>query len=277
MSVAHRHIATSLLAALIALAWFVLWSWDQSPYARYLHHGGLGALNADSVLCRTFAPGTFRELLLPFMLSILGWLIMVVAMMVPSTMPLILVFQRVSEARHDRAFLLSILLMGYLVAWVAFGLAAYLADWLMFHQLLASDWVIRNAWLIAAASLFAAGLFQFSTLKYRCLDKCRSPITFVMPHWRGRGHVRYAFLLGLRHGAFCVGCCWALMLLMFTIGAGSLGWMLILGAFTVIEKNLPWGAKIGRPLGLALIAWSSAIVIANVATLGALPVLSIPQ
>jgi predicted metal-binding membrane protein len=264
VSAAHRHVVSLLLATLIALAWIVLWSWGQSPYGRYLHHGGLGALNVDSALCRAFAPGPFRELLLPFTLTILGWVVMVVAMMVPSSLPLILVFQRVSEARRDRALLLGVLLIGYLVAWVLFGLTVYLVDWLMFRQLLASDWIIQNSWLIAAASLFAAGLFQFSTLKYRCLDKCRSPITFVMQHWRGRAHVRYAFLLGVRHGAFCVSCCWALMLLMFTIGAGSLGWMLILGTFMVMEKNLAWGAKIGRPLGLALIAWSTAIVIANV-------------
>lgn len=275
MSAAHRHFVTWPLATLIALAWFVLWSWGQSPYARYLHHGGLGVLNVDSALCRAFAPGTFRELLMPFMLSILGWVVMIVAMMVPSTMPLIRVFQRVSEARHDRAFLLGVLLIGYLVAWVLFGLAVYVVDWLMFRQLLASDWIIQNAWLIAAASLFAAGLFQFSALKYRCLDKCRSPLAFVMQHWRGRAHAWYAFLLGLRHGAFCVGCCWALMLMMFTIGAGSLAWMLTLGAVMVIEKNLAWGAKIGRPLGLALIAWSSVIVTVNVIVPGAQTALSI--
>lgn len=269
MSAARRHVVTLLLATLIALAWLVLWSWGQSPYGRYLHHGGLGALNADSALCKVVAPGPFRELFLPFLLSILGWVVMVVAMMVPSTIPLILAFQRVSEARRDRTFLLGVLLIGYLVAWVLFGLVVYLADWLMFRQLLASGWIIRNAWPIAAASLLAAGLFQFSALKYRCLDKCRSPIAFVMQHWRGRAHARYAFLLGVRHGAFCVGCCWALMLLMFTIGAGSLGWMLILGAFMAIEKNMPWGAKVGRPLGLALIAWSGAIVIANVTAPGA--------
>jgi predicted metal-binding membrane protein len=183
----HRHVVTALVATLIALAWFVLWSWGQSPYARYLHHGGLGALNVDGALCRVFAPGPFRELVLPFVFSILGWVVISVAMMVPSTVPLILVFQRVSHARRDRVFLLGILLMGYLVSWVLFGLIVYLVDWLMFRRFLASDWTIRNAWLIAAASLFAAGLFQFSTLKYRCLDKCRSPLAFVMQHWRGAG------------------------------------------------------------------------------------------
>ncbi len=269
MSAAHRHVITFLLATLIALAWLVLWFWGQSPYGRYLHHGGLGALNAGSALCRAFAPGPFRELILPFMLSILGWAVMVVAMMVPSTIPLILVFRRVSEDRRDGAFLLGVLLIGYLAVWVLFVLVVYLVDWLTFRQLLASNWIVRNGWLIAAASLLAAGLFQFSALKYLCLVKCRSPIAFVMQHWRGRAHAWYAFLLGVRHGAFCVGCCWALMLLMFTIGSGSLGWMLILGVFMAIEKNMPWGAKIGRPLGLALIAWSSAIVVENVTSPGA--------
>jgi predicted metal-binding membrane protein len=106
-----------------------------------------------------------------------------------------------------------------------------------------------------------AGLFQFSSLKYRCLDKCRSPLSFVLEHWRGHNHAYYAARLGLRHGAYCVGCCWALMLLMFALGTGSLGWMLLLGGIMAVEKNMPWGRHLSAPLGTALVGVALWIVV----------------
>jgi predicted metal-binding membrane protein len=105
--------------------------------------------------------------------------------------------------------------------------------------------------------LLLAGGFQFSRLKYRCLDKCRAPLSFVMERWRGRNELRNALLLGIDHGIFCVGCCWALMLLMFGVGVGNVGWMLSLGALMAVEKNMPWGRKVSRPLGLALLGWGT--------------------
>ena len=99
-----------------------------------------------------------------------------------------------------------------------------------------------------------AGVYQFTPLKYHCLDKCRAPLGFIMGHWRGRRPRREALRLGLHHGLFCLGCCWSLMLLMFTVGVGSLGWMLALGAVMAAEKNLPWGRRLSAPLGMALVA-----------------------
>ena len=113
--------------------------------------------------------------------------------------------------------------------------------------------------------LALAGLYQFSAIKYRCLDKCRTPLSFVVARWRGGAARRQAFALGLEHGAFCVGCCWALMLLMFVVGTGNVGVMLALGAIMAAEKNLPWGRRLSAPLGLALVAWA-----AMIATRGAL-------
>jgi predicted metal-binding membrane protein len=102
--------------------------------------------------------------------------------------------------------------------------------------------------------LAGAGLFQFSRLKYHCLDRCRTPFGFVAQHWRGTAPLRRALRLGLDHGLYCVGCCWAIMLLMFIVGTGNVGWMLALGAVMAVEKNAPWGARLSRPLGAALIA-----------------------
>ena len=89
-------------------------------------------------------------------------------------------------------------------------------------------WLVRHGWLVGAVVLAGAGAFQFSALKYRCLDRCRTPFAFVDPHWRGVSARPRRLALGLSHGLFCVGCCWALMLLMFVVGMGNLGWMLVL-------------------------------------------------
>ena len=151
--------------------------------------------------------------------------------------------------------LLGLLIAGYLGVWVFFGVVAHLADWMLHQALERSAWLTAQAWAIGAGTLLLAGGFQFSSLKYRCLAKCRPPLSFVMEHWRGSRERWNAFLLGVHHGAFCVGCCWALMLLMFGVGIGNVGWMLGLGAVMAIEKNMPWGRKISIPLGLLLIGW----------------------
>jgi predicted metal-binding membrane protein len=117
--------------------------------------------------------------------------------------------------------------------------------------------------LIGAATLILAGGFQFSRLKYRCLEKCRAPLSFVTEYWRGRAERRNAFWLGIHHGVFCVGCCWALMLLMFGVGVGNVAWMLGLGALMAAEKNLPWGRKLTAPLGVALIGLGGLLLITN--------------
>jgi predicted metal-binding membrane protein len=118
------------------------------------------------------------------------------------------------------------------------------------HAVIAGiPWLAFNGWIVGALVLGAAGAFQFSALKYHCLDKCRTPLSFVIEHWRGTAARRQALLLGVHHGLFCVGCCWAIMLLLFVVGTGSVGWMLALGAVMAIEKNAPWGRRLSTPLG----------------------------
>lgn len=107
--------------------------------------------------------------------------------------------------------------------------------------------------------LGVAGGFQFSRLKYRCLDICRSPFAFLNSYWRGPHPHREAFQLGLTHGVYCVGCCRALMLLMFLVGTGSVGWML-LGLVMAIEQNHPWGRHLAKPLGATLLAGAALII-----------------
>ena len=184
---------------------------------------------------------------------------MLVAMMLPTAVPLLQRFDRLAATRGDRVELIALLIGGYLLVWLGFGLAAHVLDAALHAMVLRSDWLTLNAWVLGAGVLAIAGLFQFSRMKYHCLDKCRTPLSFIMLHWHGITPRRDAFLLGTYHGAFCLGCCWAIMLLMFIVGSGNVGWMLVLGALMGIEKNATWGRKLSKPIGFALIAWAALI------------------
>jgi predicted metal-binding membrane protein len=246
-----------ILGGLVALAWLALAVWADSPYGRYLQHGGW----TNSVfleICRALPAG---ELILPAALYVLGWLLMIAAMMLPTTFPLLDTFQRLVKDRADRGALLVRVIAGYFAAWALFGILAHAADAIVHGAARRSAWLTVNGWVFGAAALAVAGVFQFSPLKYRCLDKCRTPLSFVQQHWRGRNERRNAWLLGLHHGAFCVGCCWALMLLMFAVGTGSVGWMLAMGVVMAVEKNLPWGRWLSAPLGAALLAAAVVILV----------------
>jgi predicted metal-binding membrane protein len=140
---------------------------------------------------------------------------------------------------------------------------AHVADALVGVAAERSPWFVGHGWMIGTAVLAGAGLFQFSSLKYRCLEQCRTPFGFVVARWHGRAPAREAFKLGLDHGIFCVGCCWALMLVMFVVGTASIGWMLALAALMAAEKNLPDGARLRLPIGLGLIGMAGVLLAAR--------------
>jgi predicted metal-binding membrane protein len=248
----HTRAALVTLGTLAVLAWVALWLWDQSPYGRYLSHAQLAHLTFEASIGDVGRQASFY---------VAGWVLMVIAMMLPTTLPLIQIFARLTAARDDRRLLVTLLVIGYLAVWLLFGVVAHVADWGLHRLVDHVAWLVANEWVFGAAPLLLAGAFQFSSLKYRCLDKCRSPLSFVMGYWRGRAERRQALRLGMAHGVFCVGCCWALMLLMFAVGMGNLGWMLILAAVMATEKNLPWGRHLSAPLGIILIAWGALIVV----------------
>lgn len=242
----------ALLAALILLAWVALFAWEQSPYQRFLDHEEL----AEIELAVDSGAITYAALF------VVGWTVMAFAMMLPTSLPLIQIFQRMTRTRSYRGQLTALLVLGYIVVWAAFGAAAHAGDWVI-HQAIAERiaWIDRNEWVIGATTLGVAGVYQFTPLKYRCLDKCRSPTAFILERWdSGREHLR-SFRIGVEHGLFCVGCCWSLMLLMFVVGTGNLGWMLLLGAIMAVEKNMPWGKRISGPIGAGLITATVCVVI----------------
>jgi predicted metal-binding membrane protein len=256
----HRRVFVPVLAALVALAWLALWAWARSPYGRYLEHGDWTASGPAAFLCRVVPAG---DVLVPAMLYALAWILMTAAMMLPTTLPLINAFDRLTAERPDHGRLLALLALGYMAVWGAFGLAAHALHGALLALLANSPTLAWHGWTIGAATIALAGAFQFSKLKHRCLEKCRTPLSFVIEHWRGQAQARHAFALGVHHGLFCVGCCWALMLLMFALGTGSLGWMLLLAAVMAVEKNVRWGHRLSAPLGIALLAWAGVLVVAH--------------
>jgi len=245
------------MLGLAGLAWAALWAWGQSPYARYIGHAGFADVICES---EPIAAGAH----LAFYVA--GWTLMVVAMMLPTTLPLMGMFQRLVAARRDRARLLILLVAGYVVAWLTYGVAAHALDRGLHLAAGQLDRPVAIPWLFGVAPFLAAGAFQLSALKYRCLDKCRSPLGFIVAHWRKSGDGapvhRQAFRLGLAHGVFCVGCCWALMLLMLAVGMGNLAWMLALAIAMAAEKNLPWGRRLTAPLGVALLTVAAIMALA---------------
>lgn len=255
----HRRVFLPVLGALVALAWIALWAWARTPYGRYMDHGDWTESGPAAFLCRAVPAGS---LVVPAALYGAAWILMTTAMMLPSALPLFTAFERLVEQRADRTRLLTLLGLGYMAAWGAFGLLAHALHAGLLAGISSVPALAWHGGLIGAVIIAGAGAFQFSSLKHRCLEKCRTPLSFVIEHWRGRAQAWQAFLLGAHHGLFCVGCCWALMLLMFAVGTGSLGWMLLLAAVMAIEKNLPWGRRLSAPLGLALLAWS-ALLVAN--------------
>ncbi|MGC9950348.1 MAG: DUF2182 domain-containing protein [Bryobacteraceae bacterium] len=240
-----------MLAVLTALAWWALWAGQDSPWGHSLMHGG----HALAVPARRAAFAAA---------FVAGWTLMTIAMMLPTSAPLILLFHRMVSGRSRAGWLVASLLAGYLGVWAAFGFALHLAIEGLRAAATRIAWIDRNPWAAGAAILLCAGAYQFSPLKYACLDKCRSPMMFLTGRWQGVRPAREAFRLGVAHGAYCLGCCWSLMLLMFVAGMGSLAWMLVLGVAMGAEKNFRWGRRLSPVLGALLVAAGlTAIVLAN--------------
>jgi predicted metal-binding membrane protein len=179
------------------------------------------------------------------------WAVMMVAMMLPSALPMIRTFIALSAKRgerlHGQAFLAA-----YLVAWVAFSIAATGVQWTLQAAGRLNPMIVSTSATLNVALLVIAGVYQFSPLKRVCLAKCRTPVGFLLGEWRPGAFG--AFRMGLRHGLFCVGCCWVLMALLFVGGAMNLAWIASLSVAVAIEKLVPGGESLSRWLGAALIA-----------------------
>ncbi len=185
-------------------------------------------------------------------LFLISWLMMTMAMMLPTMIPLLLMFYRITVDKPLQTLLMVSVTGGYLSVWCLFGVIIFYGS-LVIKYIFSNIFHGQQAWLLSASLLFIAGIFQFSSLKYQCLRKCRSTYGFIVTHWRGGNTLWQSFRLGTAHGLFCIGCCWALMLLMFIVSAYHLVWMLALALVMAIEKNVSWGSKITKPLGILLV------------------------
>jgi predicted metal-binding membrane protein len=182
---------------------------------------------------------------------VVAWQLMIAAMMLPSSLPLIRLFHDVASGQERPARATSALIGGYAGVWTAFGFVAFLFDVVVHRSVERVAFLESHPEVIAASVLFVAGAFQFSDLKDRCLSECRHPAPFLISHY-GRG-ARAAFRLGIAHGVFCLGCCWALMLVGFAAGVANLWWMAALTAVMVYEKTARRGRQAVIPIGIGLI------------------------
>jgi predicted metal-binding membrane protein len=248
----RERVITALgIVAVVALSWAYLWTGAGI---------GMSALEMTAVALfphRLADGGGGMDPSLPTV--ILMWWVMMIAMMTPSAAPLVLLYRRVlrhHSAIEARSAIPSLfLLAGYLTAWLAFSIcAASLQKVLQPTGLISEMMLWSKSAPLSAIVLAAAGVYQFSPLKRACLTQCRSPVNFLTAHWRPG--VAGSFLLGMRHGIYCVGCCWLLMALLFVGGIMNLIWIAALSLIVFVEKILPGGERVGRVLGVVLIAWA---------------------
>lgn len=187
------------------------------------------------------------------------WLVMSVAMMLPTAAPMILTFADITATKLDGRALLArvgVFAGGYLAVWSAYAVAATGVQWLLRDGALMRAEAAQT-WL-AGGLLVVAGLYQFTPVKDLCLSKCRNPMTWFMGNWKNG--TDGAWRMGLAHGAWCLGCCWALMLVMIPAGAMNLAWMGILAALMLAEKVLPRPTLTGRAAGILLTGWGLALL-----------------
>ncbi|MBI4342062.1 MAG: DUF2182 domain-containing protein [Candidatus Omnitrophica bacterium] len=184
------------------------------------------------------------------------WAVMMVAMMAPSVAPTALTFAAVSRRRRqqNRPFVsTSVFLGGYLAVWTLFSAVAAAGQWVLHTTALLSSSMVLLSPAASGGLLILAGIFQFTPLKRACLVHCQSPLTFLMTEWR-EGALG-TLLMGARHGAFCVGCCWLLMAVLFAVGVMHLGWVALISAVVLIEKIAPARGWVSRISGMLLVAW----------------------
>jgi predicted metal-binding membrane protein len=259
----ERAVVTAALFVLALLAWSYLWRGADM---------GMSALEMTRLTLFPHAqtdpmPG-MRMPPVSWLTIVAMWWTMMIAMMLPSAAPLVLLYGRVMRhaARADASGKIYaqtlFLLLGYLGVWLAFSIiAAVLHHALQRAGLISAMMLWSRSALLSALVLIAAGLYQLSPLKHSCLTRCRGPIEYLTHHWRaGRAG---AFLMGLQHGAWCVGCCGILMALLFVGGVMNLVWIALLSLLVAGEKLAAQGALVGKIAGVVLIVWGFATLMAR--------------
>jgi predicted metal-binding membrane protein len=245
-----RRLVGACLVLLVALAWLYLAILAEATAAMEspLH-------SSSAMWLMPMGEWGVRE----FALGLAMWMVMMVGMMVPSAAPMLFAYLNVSRSRPaglSPIAATAAFLLGYLLVWGGFSVVATTAQWALHTTELLGPTMRSSSAMLNALLLIAAGVYQFLPIKNVCLSKCRLPLGFLLTEWRDgwTGAVR----MGLRHGAFCVGCCWLLMALLFVGGVMNLAWIALLTLLVAAEKLLPWGRIVASATGIACLAWGVA-------------------
>ena len=192
------------------------------------------------------------------------WAVMMVGMMAGTAAPVLLLFAAARAGRGDRGMRLAVLMfgLGYMTVWVGFSACAALAQWALHQAALLSPSMAASSPYLASAILIVAGAYQLTPWKGACLTHCRSPLGFLMTNWRD-GRLG-ALQMGVRHGAYCLGCCWALMCVLFVVGVMNLVWVATLTGFVLLEKIGPAGTVVARVAGAAMVIAGILLIAAKV-------------
>ena len=250
-----RLVVAGALGVVVALAWgYVLW------LAADMDMGGMDMSGFRMIPSGTglMAPATAPWKAIEFGFVFAMWAVMMVGMMVPSAAPMILMYARVG--RHGKTVGKPLaatgwFAAGYVLAWIGFSLAATVVQWAIERAALLDSHMETGSKILGGAVLIAAGIYQWSPLKDVCLVQCQTPLQFLMRHGGFRSDVPGCLLLGLRHGAYCVGCCWALMALLFVAGVMNVLWIALLSMLVLLEKWAPFGRWVARSAGVVCVAW----------------------
>jgi len=193
--------------------------------------------------------------------SFVMWGVMMAGMMLPSAAPVILLVLSVYRRRgdHHARVEAAAFIGGYLLVWTIFSAAAAVTQTALHRAAFLSPEMASRSTALGGAILLMAGLYQWTSVKNRCLTHCQSPLGFVTQHWREGA--ASGFLMGVRHGAFCVGCCWALMALLFVVGVMNLVWIAVIAAFVLVEKLARQVPHLGRAAGILLMLWGAYVLV----------------
>ena len=240
-----RILIVTCIFLVTALGWIYLIHLDRQMSVDMEHDKMMAAMGMPMQM-----PWTAPDFFFTFAM----WSVMMLGMMAPSVTPMLLLFAGTRAGRGRRGFSLALLMFGcgYLAVWTAFNACATLAQFGLHQATLLSAAMAASNRALGGAILVAAGAYQLTPWKSACLAHCRSPLGFLMTHWRDGP--RGAFEMGLRHGAYCLGCCWALMCVLFAVGIMNLVWVAALAAFVLLEKIGPAAMLIRRAAGVALAA-----------------------
>lgn len=191
------------------------------------------------------------------------WAAMMVGMMVPSATPMVVAYAdwtRRGQGAGNRAAAIGSFLSGYVLVWVGFSTLAAIVQ-ILLHQVGTLTAMGATSSVVGGAVLVAAGAFQVTPWKEACLARCRTPIGFLIAEWRDGA--RGGLVMGLRHGAYCLGCCWALMGVLFVVGTMHLGWMAAIAGFVLVEKVAPRSLRVRYVAAVVLVGWGASTLVAT--------------